>query len=299
MRVKSLKGHGAIRTVSIILVLVLIVLTASISCQRQSSTSEKVGVAVTILPLVEFVKAVGGEKIDAFTMVPPGANPHAYEPVPSQIRKLAEAKMYVKVGAGLGFELAWMDKLAAVNRGMLVVDSSKGIELIASKDPDEPGADSHIWVSPLNAKTIVRNIYQGLVQIDSKNEAYYSRNRDDYINKLDELDKDIKGRLKNVQNRQFIVFHPAWGYFARNYQLEQIPIEVQGKEPSAQDIARLVAHAKAQQIKVIFASPQFNPNSAEVIAREIGGKVVFIDQLAGDYMKNLRAVVEEMAQAME
>ena len=109
MRVKSLKGHGAIRTVSIILTLVLIVLTASISCQRQSSASEKVGVAVTILPLVEFVKVVGGEKIDAFAMVPPGANPHAYEPVPSQIRKLAEAKMYVKVGAGLGFELAWMD----------------------------------------------------------------------------------------------------------------------------------------------------------------------------------------------
>lgn len=282
-----------------VIIVVLALLVTAFSCGSQSGDSNKIGVAVTILPLVEYVKAVGGDRVNAFAMVPPGANPHAYEPTPSQIRKLAEAKMYVKVGAGLSFEVAWLDKLQAVNTKMLVVDSSKGVELIASVDRDEPGADSHIWVSPLNAITIVHSICQGLIQVDPQNEASYIQNRDNYIGKLEVLDRDIRERLKRVKNRQFIVFHPAWGYLARDYQLEQIPIEMQGKEPSAQDIARVVDEARAKQIKVIFATPQINPASAEVIAREIGGRVVFIDDLAANFTENLRNVVEQMAEAME
>jgi zinc transport system substrate-binding protein len=232
-------------------------------------------------------------------MVPPGADPHTTELTPSKMTEVAEAKMYAKVGSGIEFELSYMDKIEAVNKNMLVVDCSKGIELVTSVDPNEPGMDPHIWVSPLNAKIMVQNICDGLVQVDPANKDYYEQNRDAYLQKLDSLDQEIRSSLANIKNRAFIVLHPSWGYFAKDYDLEQIPIEIGGKEPSAQDITRIIDEAKQRNIKIIFASPQFNPQMAEVIANEIGGKVVLIDPLAKDYIDNLRMVLDEMVQAME
>jgi zinc transport system substrate-binding protein len=207
--------------------------------------------------------------------------------------------MYAKVGSGIEFELSYMDKIEAVNKNMLVVDCSEGIELIGSVDPDEPGDDPHIWLSPNDAKIMVQNICDGLVQVDPANKDYYEQNRDAYLQKLDALDQELRSSLANIKNRAFIVLHPAWGYFARDYDLEQIPIEIGGKEPSAQDVARIIDEAKQRNIKIIFASPQFNPQMAEVIANETGGRVVLIDPLAKDYIENLHKVLDEMVQAME
>jgi zinc transport system substrate-binding protein len=275
---------------------VLLLLLASalsvpaISCGKEEGGNNKLGVVVTILPQAEFVEKVGGDKVSVTVMVPPGANPHSTELTPSQMTEVAKAKIYAKVGSGIEFELTYMDKLTAINKSMQVVDCSKGIELITSVDPDEPGKDPHIWLSPLNAKLMVKNICESLVQIDPVNKAYYEQNRDDYLQELDNLDQEIRGKLAGVQNRAFIVFHPAWGYFVKDYNLEEIPIEVEGKEPSAQDVVLVIQKAKELNIKIVFASPQFNPQMAEVIAREIGGRVVFIDDLAKDYISNLRTV---------
>ncbi|MBM3157696.1 MAG: zinc ABC transporter substrate-binding protein, partial [Chloroflexi bacterium] len=224
----------------------------------------------------------------------------------------ARARMYAKVGSGVEFELAYMDKIVAVNKNMLVVDCSSGIQLIEMSEEHEHegeehegeehehGAmDPHIWASPRNARVMVQNICEGLIQVDPENKAYYEANRDTYLNKLDELDEEISDELADVQNGAFIVFHPSWGYFARDYNLEQIAIEVGGKEPSAQDIARVIEEAKKRNIKVIFASPQFNPQSANVIAGEIDGRVILIDNLARDYIANMQAVLNELSQAME
>jgi zinc transport system substrate-binding protein len=239
--------------------------------------------------------------------VPPGADPHTYELTPSQMMKVSKAKMYAKVGSGVEFELAWMDKIIEQNKAMLVTDCSKGIQMREMEEyyHDEDtgehhrGEDPHIWLSPQNAKLMVGNICSGLVQVDPQNEAYYTRNRDEYLMKLDALDKDIQAGLSKVINRRFMVFHPAWGYFARDYNLEQIPIAIGGKEPSAKDIANLIQKAKELGIKIIFAEPQFNPRSAETIAKEIGGRVVFIDPLAEDYISNMRLVLDELVKAME
>ncbi|HUV51577.1 MAG TPA: zinc ABC transporter substrate-binding protein [Dehalococcoidia bacterium] len=279
--------------------LIIFVLAASALSCGQEEVSAKLGVVVTIQPQVEFVENVGGEMVKVTVMVPAGASPHTYEPTPGQMTEAAKAKIYAKVGSGVEFELAYMDKIVAVNKNMLVVDCSKGIQLTASEDPDEPGMDPHIWVSPRNAKIIVQNICDGLTQVDPENRAYYEQNRDTYLNKLDELDKEISDKLANIQNRAFIVFHPSWGYFARDYNLQQIAIEAGGKEPSAQDLARIIKEAKERNIKVIFASPQFNPQSANVIAKEIDGRVILIDNLARDYITNLKVVLNELSQAME
>jgi len=275
------------------------------SCATEIRARDKIGVVVTVLPQAEFVEAVGGEKVDVTVMVPPGASPHTYEPTPSQMTALSRAKMCAKVGSGVEFELVWMDKLIEANKAMLVVDCSKGIELqeMAAGHNGEQRhhgvMDPHIWMSPLNVKIMVRNIYNGLIQVDPDNKVYYQRNYDAYLQKLTELDQYIRDGLASIKNRSFMVYHPAFGYFARDYNLTMIPIEEDGKEPTAAGITHLIEQAKEHNIKVIFASPQFNPQSAKVVADEIGGRVIFINPLAGDYTANLRILAGELVQAME
>jgi zinc transport system substrate-binding protein len=286
--------------------LLVTVLAVSVSCGQKEKTDGKIGVAVTILPQAEFVESVGGDRVEVTVMVPPGANVHIYEPTPSQLAALAKAEMYAKVGSGVEFELAWMDKLVAINRDMLVVDCSRGVEvleMIGGHEEDgevEHGLmDPHIWMSPRNAQIMVRNICEGLVQVDPDNKNYYEQNRDVYLQKLAELDREVRDGLSGVTNRRFMVYHSAFGYFASEYNLVMMPIEEGGKEPTAAGLARLITQAKEHGIKVIFAEPQFNPRSAEVIAGAIGGRVVFIDPLAKDYLANMRRLLNELVQVME
>jgi len=276
----------------------LLVLTAFIlSCGGREAADGKIEVVVTIPPQAEFVERVGGERVAVTVMVPPGANLHTYEPTPSQLTTLARAEMYAKVGSGIEFELAWMDKLTAVNAEMLVVDCSRGVEMeeVAGKQALDP----HIWMSPRNAKIMVQNIYQGLVRVDPDGREYYRQNLARYLGELSQLDQEIRDRLSGVTSRRFMVYHPAFGYFAREYNLTMLPIEAEGKEPTAAGLARLIEQAKEEGIKVIFAEPQFNPQSAQVIAEAIGGRVVLVDPLARDYVASLRRLAEELAQAMK
>lgn len=277
------------------------------ACAPEGEKDGRVGVAVTILPQAEFVEKVGGEKVRVTVMVPPGASPHTYEPKPAQMAALAEAEMYAKVGSGVEFELVWMDKLVATNKELVVVDCSKGVtlrEMVAEEEPEEEDEhhgrmDPHIWMSPVNARIMVSNICDGLVAVDPANRGYYEQNRDAYRQQLEEIDREMREGLAAVKNRRFMVYHPAFGYFAAEYGLTMIPIEEEGKEPTAAGLKRLIEQAKAQGIRVIFAEPQFNPKSAEVIAEAIGGRVVLIDSLAKDYIGNLRRLLSEMLPAMD
>jgi len=271
---------------------------ASCNTAAPAQMEEKIGVAVTILPQQEFVVRVGGDKVDITVMVPPGASPHTYEVTPAQMVQLSKAMVYCKVGSPIEFELAWLDKLLAQNKDILVVDCSKGIDLIQSDDPDEPGMDPHIWTSPRNAKIMVQNICAGLSQADPQNRQYYENNRDSYLKNLDELDIEMGALLTGAGAQTFIVYHPAWGYFARDYGLQQLGIEQEGKEPKAAYMSRLINEARLQNIKVIFISPEFDSRNAEAIAREIGGRVVIIDPLAGDYLQNMREVAAAFKEAL-
>jgi zinc transport system substrate-binding protein len=282
-----------------ILISVILPAMAVVSCASKPAESGKLIVAVTIEPEAGFVDAVGGDKVDIVVMVPPGASPHTYEVTPAQMIKLSGAKMYAKVGSPIEFELTWMNRLIEANKSMLVVDCSRGIDLAKSQDPDEPGLDPHIWLSIRNAKIMVQNICDGLVQVDAANKDYYDKNCAAFLDKLSKLDSDFSKDLENVRNRSFIVFHPAFGYFARDYNLTQIAVEQEGKEPSASYIVRLIEEAKALDIKVVFVSPEYNTKSAQTIAQEIGGKVVIIDPLARDFIDNMRNIESAMKQAMQ
>jgi len=208
----------------------------------------KLKVVVTILPQAEFVEKVGGNMVKVMVMVPPGANPHTYEPTPKQLIEVSEADIYFQVGSGIDFERSFMRKIIEVNSRMLVVNCSEGIKIV--------NGDPHVWLSPRNAEIMVRNIYRGLAAADPKNEEYYRRNMEAYIDELRELDAEIRNILGNLSIRRFMVYHPAWRYFAREYNLTQIPVEKEGKEPTARGMIALVNQARRLGVKVIFASPE-------------------------------------------
>lgn len=247
-------------------------------------------IIASILPQADFVEHVGGDNVEVIVMIPPGANPATYEPTASQLKAASSAVMYVKVGSGLPFEEVWLDNIGSANPNMLIVDTSEGVDLI-------PG-DPHIWLSPRSAMVQVENIYKGLVAVDPENSEYYYRNKEQYINDLEVLDTDITESLSGFDGRNFMVFHPSWGYFSRDYDLTMIAVEIEGKEPSAGDMMHLVETAKENNIKFIFVQPQFSTKSAEVIAKEIGGSVVAVDPLPQDYITNLRIVSNTFAQGL-
>lgn len=272
--------------------LLMSVFSLAVSCTSPAGeTSGKIGVVVTILPQAEFVESVGGDRVEITVMVPPGASPHTYAPTPSQLVTVKQASMYAKVGSGVEFELVHMDRIEEAGGNMLVVDCARGVELFQN--------DPHIWLSPKNAMVMVENICCGLIAIDPLYEEYYIQNRDEYLMRLDELDQSMKKSFAGKTNGKFMVFHPSWGYFARDYGLTQISVEEEGKQPTAAGIAALVEQARTENIRVVFVSPQFDTQSAEAIAEVIGGEVVPIDPLAQDYIDNMSVILEKLVLAME
>ncbi|MBP7143974.1 MAG: zinc ABC transporter substrate-binding protein [Methanoculleus sp.] len=276
-------------TIALYLLVAVLLLAAGCTGVDHREQDAAIVVAVTIAPEQEFVERVGGDHVRVVLLVPPGADPHTYEPPPGILADVAGADMYAAVGSGVEFELSWKDKIAALNPGMLVVDCSRGVDLIST--------DPHIWVSPRNAKVMVENICRGLIEVDPENATDYRRNADAYREELDALDAEIADALARSGVTKIMVYHASWAYFARDYGLVEVPIESEGKEPSPQRIEHLVRQAEEEGIRVIFASPEHSTRSAEVIAKEVNGTVVQVSPLAGDYLANMRRVALAFAES--
>lgn len=293
----------------IILVAVLVVVLSFGGCRQSPPTSSpgnRVQIVVSIAPQQYFVERVGGEYVNVTVMVPPGTEPHTFEPKPEQLKALSQADAYLRIR--IDFEDAWMDKIKATNPTMLMVDTTQGIQRLPisanpQEDNVEPGEegehlDPHIWLSPSLVKIQAQTIYTTLVQLDAAHQAMYQANLEQFLADINTLDADIRQSLEGLTNRKFIVFHPAWGYFARDYGLEMIPISVGGQEPSAAELANLIAEAKRDNIRVVFAEPQFSQQAAKTIAQEIGGEVLLIDPLSADWLDNLRQVSDTFARVL-
>jgi len=285
----------------LVLLLAVTILSGCISQNESSSVapsvtlsgndSSKIKVAATIAPLGEFVSAVGGDKVEVIVVVPPGAEPHTFEPTPSLMVDMAKADLYVMNGAGLEF---WMDKLLHANTKMVVVDSSQGISLLQESEDE---IDPHIWLSLRNAAVQVDNICSGLIEVDPQNKYYYVKNRDAYLSKLKALDEELNQTFAGKKSKIFIVQHPAWTYFARDYELRQVPLMEGEKEPGPRYLGEVIELARKNNITAIFVEPQFNPKSAEVIGREMNARIVALDPLAGNYLDNMRYASREIAQS--
>lgn len=277
----------------------VLIITISLGCVNQKTVDSegRIVVYATIPPQKEMIEAIGGDKINVNIIVPEGGDPHTADLKPSQLAELSNARMYVMIGSGIEFEVKSIDKIMDLNKNMLLVDSSRGIQLMEMTENDhegEGGKDPHIWTSLRNGKIMVQNIYEGLITVDPDNKDYYLNNRDDYLKKLDEADNYIKNELKDINNRSFMIFHPSWGYFAKDYNLTQIAIEVEGKEPTLQSLARTIEQAKEENINTIFVSPGFSSKAAEILTKEIGGTTEVLDSLAGNYIENLKITANKI-----
>jgi len=259
-------------------------------------------VFVSIPPQKYFVEKIGGNLVSVSVMVTPGSNPHNYEPRPNQMTALSKAEIYFAIG--ITFEDVWLDKFSGINPTMRIVHTEEGIEKISmtphenydggyrghplKHKSDHGTKDPHVWLSPVNGKIIAKNILKALQEQNPSSSQQYIDNYQAFVKEIEDLDAQLKSLFAGKKGMKFMVFHPAWGYFAKAYDLVQVPIEVEGKEPKPAQLKELIRFAKQERITVIFVQPQFSKRSAETIAREIGGQVVIADDLAAEWAQNLR-----------
>ena len=270
-----------------------------------NSFSEQLRVFTSVLPIKTFVEKIGGEHVDVREMVRPGFNPHTYDPTPQQISALASTVLYIRTG--VPFEKAWMERIHSANPDMQILDVRAGLTLRKlelhehheAHDDHTNELDPHIWTNPKLAGKMIGRIRDELSELDPKHAAEYARNHDVFLAELEALDHELHELLEPLSNGKFMVFHPAWGYFADRYHLIQVPIEHEGKEPGARRIASLIEHAKHEQIRVVFVQPQFDKRQAGRVAKAIDGAVIAVDPLAANYVENLRRVGQEFAQVLK
>jgi len=261
---------------------------------------------VSIPPQQTFLQSIGGDKVNITLMVHPGDSPHTYEPKPSQMKAISKADLYFAIG--VEFEHVWLPKFTTHNKQMHIVDITQGIEKIQMKQDmhaskhssheshHHKGDDPHIWTSPKNVKIMAQNMFEALVKFDKKNIEYYKKNLEAFLSSVIETDIKIKSLLSSLKNnRSFMVFHPSWGYFAKEYKLNQIAVEVEGKAPSPREIIKHIKEAKAEKVTALFTQPEFSDSAAKIIAKELSIPVVKVSPMALNWSENLIHISKTIA----
>lgn len=281
----------------------LAALLGGMACKQEES-GDTLTVVTTIFPLADFVKNVGGDKIEVVTLLPAGASPHTYEPTPGAMKAVARATLLVINGAGLDF---WVEKLkSAASDNLVVVDTSVVLAeegLLLSGDEhehedegdDHGGTNPHYWLDPVLARKQVEAIAAALVAADPDNKDFYSVNAAEYVAQLQALDGEIRTATMDFSPREFVTFHASWTYFAKRYGLVEaaVMVESHGQEP---DIKHAIDVAKEFHVKAIFAEPQFTTSkaAAETVAAETGAEVLVLDPIGGPKLANRDSYVAMM-----
>ena len=254
----------------------------------KTSGTEKpaVTVTVTISPYKYFVDQIAKGKVDVNVMVSNGNNPETYEPYAQQMMELSKSALYLKVGS-IGFEQTWMKKLQDNAPDMKVIDTSVGI-----KPAKTPGGniDPHVWMSCSNARIIASNILKALCQLEPKNKAFFEKNYQSLLSIIDKRDSTIKESFKKDPDlvRKFVIYHPILTYFARDYQLEQLAIEEEGREPSAAQLKSLIERARKEKIKFCLIQAEFANRNTTTFINESHTKPMNINPLQGDWNRAMQ-----------
>jgi zinc transport system substrate-binding protein len=270
-----------------------------------------VRVVATIFPIADIVRQIGNDAVEVVTLLPPGASPHTFEPTPAQMREVAQARVFVRVGAGLD---TWTEKLlAARNPTLTVLTLTDGVPLLSltgehAEEPGGHGGDPHVWLDPVLVRDqLVPAISTALTQAAPEQHERFETGAAALREALTRLDADIRAALAPLSNRNFIGFHSAWRYFGDRYGLHQVAVveAFPGKEPSAREIAAVVDKARAMQVRVILIEPQMNPRVAEQIARDCGAQTRVVDELGAPnlpgrnhYIDLMRYNVQVFAEAL-
>lgn len=268
-------------------------------------------IAVSILPQSEFVARIGGDRVRILTLVGPGASPHSYEPTPRQMAELSGASIWFSIG--VEFENALLPKVKSLYPKLRIVNSAQGVAYrtlethdheeeapatpAAEDDHDEGGIDPHVWLGLEAVRLQLAAIRDALIALKPADAAYFRANHDAYRREIDALFAGLSKQLAPLRGATAYVYHPSFGYFLDNFGIRQEAVEVGGKEPTQKTLALLIKNAKADGAKVIFVQKQFSSAAARTVAAAIGGVVVQIDPLAGNWLENIGIMGEALKRA--
>ncbi len=272
--------------------------------------SDRINVIVSILPQKYFVERIGGERVSVTAIVLPGQSPATYEVTPQQMVRISSASLYFRIG--VPFENIWVNKISDAGKDLKIIDTRKGIKLreiesfhhiesiimdktrssektpAGGEDHRHSGKDPHIWLDPVLVIQQAGTIARELTAADPGGREIYRKNLEEFISDLKKLNGSLTRLLSGVKNKNIVVFHPSWGYFTDRYGLNQLPIEIQGREPGQKELSVLINFLKREKSRIIFVQKQFSSRSAETIASAVKGRVVKIDPLAENYIENMK-----------
>ena len=270
------------------------------SCGRNSTDSVKI-ITVSIAPFKYFVEQIAGNDFTVNIMVPAGADPHTYEPFPQQIDKLRRSVAYMSNGY-LGFEMNWLDRFYETNPTMKKLSLGDGIDPLTSGHQHEgghmEGADPHYWVSPMNALIIASSVKGLLTELNPSQKEKYETNYKLLISKIREIDNRARELFSGAPGKCFMIYHPNLAYVARDYGLEEIPVEFEGKEPPPSRMRELIDRARKDNIKTIFVQMEYDSKNAKAIAGEIGAHIVLIDPLSENWLKSTTDIIEALSKSL-
>lgn len=286
------------KTVSLFLLFSIILLSA---CSNKPQKSEKETLSVTIEPQKYFLEQIVGDKYNVNCVIPAGVNPESFDASPSQIMSLNSSSAFFKTGL-----LPIEDQLTRDTKIQKIIDCSEGLSL-SEHDHEHgencthdhgghDGADPHIWSSLIGAKTIINNMYQSILQIDSVNSDYYTHNYQNLMKQMNETDSIIRSYISQAPSKSFVIYHPALSYYADEYGLKQYSIENEGKNPSPAQLKQLIDNAKKDNVQVVFIQQEFDTKNAETVAKDINAKTVSINLMSYDWYGEMINIAKVLAQ---
>ncbi|WP_290760762.1 zinc ABC transporter substrate-binding protein [Fibrobacter sp. UBA4297] len=286
----------------IALLLLLVLIPAAFVCANDG----RITVAVSLQPYATLVKMLGGDRVNVVTLLPPGADPHNFEPKPAVIKAFSVAQVYFSDGSGL--DKTWMPRFLGANKNVKVIDISKNIKWMKSEHDDhgilghhhdEDELDPHIWTSPNRVRLLADNIFFELKKLDPEHVVYFANRNAELQDQLALVERHLNETVMSLplERRSFIVFHPSYGYLAKDYKLKQYAIEVNGKEPKPRDLANLIKVGRKKGVKTVFVQPEFSKRAAETIAKELGAVVVETDPLSADFIGNTNKLINALKEA--
>jgi zinc transport system substrate-binding protein len=279
----------------------LLITCLCISCGRNSVDSGNKIITVSIAPFKYFAEEIGGNDFTVNIMVPSGADPHTYEPFPEQINKLRRSVAYISNGY-LGFEMNWLDRFYETNMKMKRLSLGDRIDPLTSAHHREgghiEGADPHYWVSPKCALVIASSVKGFLCELNPSQKEKYETNYLILISKIQDVDNKARELFTNVPKKCFMIYHPNLAYIARDYGLEEIPVEFEGKEPTPSRMKELIDRARKDNLKTIFVQKEYDTKNAKSIAGEIGAKIILIDPLSENWQKSTLDIIDAMHKSL-
>jgi zinc transport system substrate-binding protein len=267
----------------------------TVSCGRNIPGSGNKIITVSIAPFKYFVEQIAGNDFVVNIMVPSGSDPHTYEPFPEQINKLRKSVAYISNGY-LGFEMNWLDRFYEANPEMKKLSLGDMIDPISSVPKKErghiEGADPHYWVSPRCALMIAASVRELICELNPSQTQKYEANYLILISKIQEVDKKAKQLFSDDPKKCFMIYHPNLAYIARDYGLEEIPVEFEGKEPTPSRMKELIDRARKDKLKSIFVQVEYDTKNAKAIAGEIGAQIILIDPLSENWQKSTTDIID-------